>query len=64
MLAASGLSICAVCLPAWCKLSIICLRSRKRDPMEDLRREIAIMRRMLHPNIVALREARSLQDSH
>lgn len=29
---------------------------RKRDPIEDLQREIAVMRRMLHPNVVALRE--------
>ncbi|EFN56955.1 hypothetical protein CHLNCDRAFT_143521 [Chlorella variabilis] len=29
---------------------------RPRDPLEDLRREIAVMRRSLHPNVVALRE--------
>lgn len=28
----------------------------RRDPLEDLQREIAVMRRALHPNIVALRE--------
>ncbi len=28
----------------------------KRNPLEDLRREIGIMRKMRHPNIVALRE--------
>lgn len=31
---------------------------RPRDPLEDLRREIAVMRRSLHPNVVALREVR------
>ncbi|KAL4854559.1 Calcium/calmodulin-dependent protein kinase kinase [Chlorella vulgaris] len=29
---------------------------RSRHPAEDLRREIAVMRRALHPNVVALRE--------
>ncbi len=32
------------------------LGSCRRDPLEDLRREVAVMRRALHPNIVALRE--------
>ena len=32
---------------------------RKRNPLEDLRREISIMRRMRHPNIVALTEVRA-----
>ncbi|PRW33969.1 calcium calmodulin dependent kinase kinase 1 [Chlorella sorokiniana] len=31
-------------------------RCSRRDPLEDLRCEIAVMRRALHPNIVALRE--------
>eukprot|EP00887_Chlorella_sp_A99_P003545 scaffold7.g3545.t1 len=30
--------------------------SRKRNPLEDLQQEIAIMREMAHPNIVTLRE--------
>ena len=31
---------------------------RRRDPLEDLRREVAVMRRAAHPNVVALREVR------
>jgi hypothetical protein len=29
---------------------------KSRHPAEDLRREISVMRRALHPNVVALRE--------
>ncbi len=34
--------------------------ARKRNPMEDLKREIMIMRQMHHPNIVTLSEACAL----
>lgn len=31
---------------------------RKRNPIEDLKREVAIMRKLRHKNITALQEAR------